>query len=342
MYADTALKKYHKYFAPFLTPSQTKRLFTRLERVSCNIAPINPATGNTQTSVRWKLDKANPNYASEKECREIFTALVEDLLGFLGVKKFKARGYLQTYSDKNIAKEDVSSFLNTSSRIGSLELPIDYKRPLREDGKHTKDNIYWFSPFTKIVNLRNWVGNENIVTKIQVKSYLTDRRQTGDYQTNREIRWETHPKSPQYASRGDCMLIEAKLLAQISIFVGAPDLPVDLIEVVEEVLGSKFVKDSFKCPISGKPIFFNEFYEKVASPVHGRSGFQVGHLNPLASTGRHIASNTSWITDLGNRVQGESSLEQITNDIFFMANFHKERQSLDWSEVESIAKKTQS
>lgn len=338
---EKLFKKYKSLFAPYLSEAQTKRLFVRLERIACNIAPLNANTGNTQTTTRWSLEKTNPNYATEKECFEIFVALIDDLLGFLSVKKYKSRGYLKTFAGNGIEKEDVIKFLNTSSRIGSLELPIDYKKRLKDGGRHQLDNIFWFSPFTEIVQLREWVGNENIITKIQVKSYLTDRRQTGDYQTNREIRWETHPKSPQHASRIDCMAIEAKLLAQISIFVGAPEIPKNLKEIVEKALEGKYKKDSFKCPISGKSIFYNEFIEKVSSPVHGRSGFQVGHLNPLASTGLHIAPNTSWITDLGNRVQGESSLEEITNDIFYMATFHKERLDIDWKEVESIAKKTQ-
>ena len=135
------------------------------------------------------------------------------------------------------------------------------------------------------------------------------------------------------------MLIESKLLGQILMFTGAPDIDEDRFSLIERAIDEKFQKDKFRCPISGKPIFYNEFFEKVGSPTHGKSGYQIGHLNPLASTGLHIAQNISWITDLGNRVQGDSSLEEITNDIFYMANFHKNRLKLDWKEVEEVSKK---
>ncbi len=337
------LSKYSQHFSEVLTNQQIRKLFDRLERISCKIAPLNSNTGNTQTINRWELNQSDPRYASEIQCRDIFIVLIEDLLTFLGLDKKEPRRLLKlSFSGTGINSVDLIKILNTTTRIGALELPIWYETALAGGGRHEKNNIYWFSRYKELDEIRNLVGDRLIITKIQVKAYLTDRRQTGDYQTNREVRWEGHPNSPQYASRTDCMLIEAKLLAQIFLFVGAPDLEETSISVIEKALVSKFKKDGFRCPISGKPIFYNEFLEKVTSPTHGRSGFQVGHLNPLASTGKHIASNTSWITDLGNRVQGESSLEEITNDIFFMADFHKERLEYSWEQVEVIAKKKES
>ncbi|MDD5710884.1 MAG: hypothetical protein PHV43_02165 [Candidatus Colwellbacteria bacterium] len=334
-------KKYEAALAGALTAGQLKRLLIRLERISCNIAPLNTATGNTHTIVRWQLPKESPHYATEDECERIFIVLMEDLLGLLGVKGHKPREVLNFFGERTLTKEEIVKILASSSRIGSLELPIEYKVALNEGGRHTSNNLFWYAPLIAVTNLRVWVKDPMIITKIQVKSFLTDRRQTGDYQTNREIRWETNPDSPQFATKTDCVGIELKLLAQISTFVGAPDLSENLVPIVEKALGQKFKKDSFKCPISGKPVFYNEFFEKVSSPVHGRSGYQVGHLNPLAVSGSHTAPNTSWITDLGNRVQGDSSLEEITNDIFFMAEFHKDRLGLDWDKVEEIVKKKQ-
>ena len=339
---DAILVKYQSDLSEFLSKPQTKKLLDRLERISCKIAPINTTTGNTQTIARWDLPKDNGNYAAPEECEKIFTVLIEDTLGFLGSAKYKSRKFLPIFGDKAPTKEIIASVLASSSRIGSLELPIEYKTPLNEGGKHVAENIFWYTPLESADALRTWVNAPLIATKIQVKAYLTDRRQTGEYQTNREIRWETYPNSPQFATKKDCIEIELKLLAQISTFVGAPDAPTELIPTIEKALGVKYKKDSFRCPISGKPIFYSEFYEKVASPVHGRSGYQVGHLNPLATSGSHNADNASWITDLGNRVQGDSSLEEITNDIFYMAQFHKDRLGLTWEKIEAIAKQKKS
>ena len=105
----------------------------------------------------------------------------------------------------------------------------------------------------------------------------------------------------------------------------------------EKALDNEFIKDSFRCPISGKEIMYDEFFERIENPVHGRSGYQVGHMDPIAGTGKHVSENTSWITDLGNRVQGEASLEDITNEIFYMAKFHKDRLGISWEEAETRA-----
>lgn len=338
-FKETLMEQFAQDLISILSERQIKKLFDRLERISCKISPLKQETGNTQTINRWELGLDSPHYATEAECKEIYTILAKDLVAFLNLRNDKPRELLSFFPGSDINANNLVRILQTTSRIGSLELPIWYKIPLENGGKHNQNNIFWMTPFIELDRIRQLVGDSMIITKIQVKAYLTDRRQTGDYQTNREIRWETHPNSPQFASRIDCMFIEAKLLAQIFLFTAAPNVESNDIKVLEKVLGSTFMKDGFKCPISGKPIFYNEFREKISSPTHGRSGFQVGHLNPLASTGKHIASNTSWITDLGNRVQGESSLEQITNDIFFMADFHKQRLDLSWDQVESIAKK---
>lgn len=336
---EELFEKYKEHLISFFSKSQINKLLTRLERISCKIAPLNTSTGNTQTIYRWELPQDSPQYASEEECKKIFDNLLNDLLGLLGVSDFEVHDYIKYSKEEIFNKESVIKMLEGSSRIGSLELPIDYKISLNKDGEHAHDNIFWCSPLKAINKLREWVDNKNIITKIQVKSYLTDRRQTGNYQTNREVRWEANPKSPQFAPRQDCFEIESKLLSQISTFVGAPDLPEELIPMVEKALGGKYEKNSFRCPISGKPILYNEFFEKVSSPTHGRSGFQVGHLNPLATTGGHNSGNVSWITDLGNRVQGDSSLEEIANEIFYMADFHRERLGLSWEKVDNVIKK---
>lgn len=325
---DDSLKlKYANLFKQFFTDRQVQKLLTRLERISFKIAPINTSTGNTQTVFRWELDPVNPQYATQQECEKIFTTLANDLLGCFGAHGYQSREPLQ------ITVEGIVETLQHSSRIGSLELPITYES-IEATPLHTVTNIVWTPPLADRHTLEEWLNNRTIITKIQVKAYLTDRRQTGGYQTNREVRWETHPHSPQFSTRKDCTEIVEKLIAQVATFTGAPEPPSDIIPVIERALGIPFAKNSFRCPISGKPINYDDFVTRVASPVHGRSGYQVGHMNPLASTGGHVASNISWITDLGNRVQGEESLDNITDEIFYMATFHKNRLGKDWSEVE--------
>ncbi|OGG30277.1 hypothetical protein A2971_00370 [Candidatus Gottesmanbacteria bacterium RIFCSPLOWO2_01_FULL_46_21] len=205
------IQKYSSKFSRILDVQQINRLLERLNRISNKIAPLSTDTGNTQTINRWELEKTNPHFASEEQCSDIYLALLDDLVAFLKITSAKPRYLLPFFSGEGITPKNLIATLNTSSRIGSLELPIWYKTDPIKGGKHQKDNIFWFSPYEDLEIIRKLVANKMIVTKIQVKAYLTDRRQTGDYQTNREIRWESHPNSPQYASRIDCMQIEAKL-----------------------------------------------------------------------------------------------------------------------------------
>ena len=128
-------------------------------------------------------------------------------------------------------------------------------------------------------------------------------------------------------------------------FDGAPEtlqslLPpqLDEVEFPSEVLPSALSPGSFRCPISGESISFADFLLSLERRTHGRSEYQVAHLIPLAQGGKHVVGNVSWITELGNRVQGESSLDEIVVQIFSMAYYHKERLGLRWEEVEERAR----
>ncbi len=68
-------------------------------------------------------------------------------------------------------------------------------------------------------------------SKITTKTYLTDRGQTGGHQTNREKRWEAHPKSVHFALYQNCLQVEYKLVVQILEFY---DFPINLIEILEK------------------------------------------------------------------------------------------------------------
>ncbi|XGB38433.1 MAG: hypothetical protein LVT47_08325 [Cyanobacteria bacterium LVE1205-1] len=72
-----------------------------------------------------------------------------------------------------------------------------------------------------------------------------------------------------------------------------------------------------RCPITLEPLVFQEFREELMNPTHGKSNFQVGHLNPLklddpnSLIAGHTAGNIAWISANGNRIQGSMSLEEV-------------------------------
>jgi hypothetical protein len=148
--------------------------------------------------------------------------------------------------------------------------------------------------------------------KIRVKTYLTDRALTGAHKTNREKRWEAHPDSVQFALRSTCVQIERVLVNQLCHFDGFPQ---DVRALLNEERLLLPMEVPARCPVTRLPLSLSEFEKATADPEHGRSSFQVGHLDPLKLEGNvwsngHRPDNISWISEDGNRIQGSLSLQE--------------------------------
>lgn len=271
------------------------------------IEPVNNQVTSTKVEVRWSDHlTGDVRFATYDTCYAIFENLLQKIACL-------------TDPDFSIIKE----FLENT--VVAYEMPIDYidryATPI-----HTVENVDLFLNDTvrTCTELRKFIRDTRrnpaanvfqtiLSDKIKVKTYLTDRALTGDYKTNREKRWEAHPNSVQYALRRDCMRIEIKLLLQIAMFEGCDR---GLVASMQE---AGLLPDSFsfvKCPITGDNIRYSEFANDALHPTHGRSAFQVGHLNPLKSSDTdgfygHTADNISWISENGNRIQGSLSLNEV-------------------------------
>lgn len=286
---------------------QLKAFRRSIVRNAFLIEPVNDQVTSTKVEVRWSnhLD-GDVRFASYDTC----FAILEKLL----------------YKIANLPDDDFSIIKEfTDNTVVPYEMPIDYinryATPI-----HTAENIDLFLDDTvrTCTRMRQFIRDTRrnpaaevfktiLDDKVKVKTYLTDRAQTGDYKTNREKRWEAHPNSVQYALRRDCMRIETKLLLQIAMFEGCDR---GLVASMQE---AGLLPDSFsfvKCPITGDNIQYSEFANDALHPTHGRSAFQVGHLNPLKSSDTdgfygHTADNISWISENGNRIQGSLSLNEV-------------------------------
>ena len=286
---------------------QLKAFRRSIVRNAFLIEPVNDQVTSTKVETRWSDRLSNDvRFASYDMC----VAILEKLLQKIA----------------NLSDEDFSiikEFLGNT--VIPYEMPIDYidryAAPL-----HTAENVDLFLDATvrTCTQMRQFVRDKRknpaanvfkkiLEDKVKVKTYLTDRAQTGDYKTNREKRWEAHPNSVQYALRRDCMRIETKLLLQIAMFEGCDTA------LVASMQEAGLLPDAFpfvKCPITGDNIQYLEFANDALHPTHGRSAFQVGHLNPLKSldtTGfyGHTADNISWISENGNRIQGSLSMDEV-------------------------------
>jgi hypothetical protein len=174
-----------------------------------------------------------------------------------------------------------------------------------------------------------------ICKKVELQVRRTPRRQTGLYKTNRECRWKLDPQHPDYTALDQIFPIEAKLLAQTLSFDGAQKAPDAVSMAASVVLGDKPEAGTYKCPISGKRMDFEALRQEADHPTHGRSKFHVGHIRPKARGGANTADNTYWVSDLGNRIQGDNTWQDTVKTIVEMAEYQrKERHgNISWNEL---------
>lgn len=289
-----------------LSPQEYAALKQGLIRNSFLIEPVNDEVTSTKVECRWSTRlMGDCRYADFNSCYDIF-------------KKLLLR--ISNLDESNFSA--IRNFLEFS--VIPYELPIDYIER-RNQNIHSVDNIDFFldEAVLKTIKLRKLLFTEDSQTctifktilsdKIKVKTYLTDRALTGEHKTNREKRWEVHPDSVQYALRRICFEIETTLLLQAARFQGCDSQFVQLL-TQSDLLERDF--ELFRCPITGEILRFEDFSAEVLHPTHGKSRFQVGHLNPLKATTHgecngHSAANISWISENGNRIQGSLSMEEV-------------------------------
>lgn len=300
----------------------SKTIISSLLRFSFYIEPVQkPKIETTKYDVRWSNELLNdPRYTSFEDCLVIFQEMFGKLIH-----------ELQNQENKQLIK-----FMINNTNV-SYEIPIDYISA-NVPHIHSLNNISWiFGTLPKsLVNLRiflmkssehNYTGMfKEVYKKIRTKTYLTDRVLTGMYKTNREKRWECHPNSVHFALRKVAWGIELKLITQICHFEGFPE---DLKGLLTKKGLISFDNNIVRCPITLEPLSFALFKAEVENTVHGKSSFQVGHMNPLKADDSgedvvgHTPENISWISEQGNRIQGSNSVDFIREIIVKIYNNYK-------------------
>lgn len=275
-------------------------------RASFFVEPVVlPDCTTTRFNTRWQLaDLSDPRSATTETC----VAMMNHLLGLVC-------SWIET---------DGAELLELMFKFNlvAYEMPIEYLS--RDVPVHRLENVGLIDPkiTRRVVKLRAALLNREdelsdvfqpvYKKKVAIKAYLTDRVLTGNHKTNREKRWEANPASVHFASRQACMEIEHSLISEICHFEGFPAHVLD--ELVDEGLIERGDRPR-RCPVTLQPLNFDEFAEEVLNPDHGRSSFQVGHMDPLKLDGNewsngHRSENIAWISADGNRIQGSLSVEQ--------------------------------
>lgn len=260
-----------------------------------------PAINTTRYRTRWgQRLSGDPRAASESASRDFLEASVSLLVSNL---------------ESQMARESLLSLLQNTQV--PAEIPLDYAERL-PSGIHAADNIEFIDLelLGRTAKLRKHLlkietsetkAMKLLYDKVQVKSYLTDRVLTGAYKTNREYRWEVSPKSVHFAFKRNCVEIESKLVLSVVQMAGFSS---EVKASLASELGSEMISDMTVCPITYEPLQYADLKRELIQPDHGKSSFQVGHLDPLKADGSHLAGNIAWVSNDGNRIQGDKSLDE--------------------------------
>ncbi len=315
------MSSFEKAVEGFSTKAK-EHVFKGLLRNCFLIELVKADVTSTKMEVRWaeRLDSDDPRWLSFDGCLELFTELMTRLA---------------SYSDRNKDKLFSEFYLKTAV---PYELPLDYVARDAESGIHRLNNLQWLPSDLplKVAGMRQFLMSlddarhrnffRKAYNKIQVKAYLTDRALTGVDKTNREKRWETHPRGVQFALHRECMDIEYRLINQICHFESFPG---SLKAVLKEKNLLEPLEEPFRCPITMEAFQFDTFEQGILEPIHGKANFQVGHLNPLKAESDdphvgHTALNISWISSDGNRIQGDMSLNEVRRIIIKIAKNYED------------------
>lgn len=278
---------------------------------------VNDDISSTKMETRWvikepkgkkqeEINESDPRFCLFEGCLQILLKLLSELQEVASDKE--KRNLLELYQKYNLIP---------------YELPLDYNRT--SDGSlshiHCCENLRWIwnREHQGTLKLRelllNPQKNKNhhrllstiLRDKLKVKTYLTDRVQTGPHKTNREKRWEVHPESVHFALRRTCFQIEQELIIQLCRFHCFPS------EIFTTLKSEGLVTEGtvFRCPVTLGPLSFEDLKKEVETPLHGKSNSQIGHLTPLKSQGEHAPVNVSWFSADGNRIQGDLTLTGV-------------------------------
>ena len=175
------------------------------------------------------------------------------------------------------------------------EIPLDYGsktiRPIHVPNNIVAIDSKLLDTTIKLRSLFNDSANEinqvmkKVYDKVRVKSYLTNRVLTGTHKTNREYRWEVSPDSVHFAFKRECMEIESSLVLAVINMQGFPG---DQRRTLSSSAGITLPLNLTTCPITLEEMSFDKLSSELINPNHGKSSFQVGHLDPLKNIGSHV------------------------------------------------------
>lgn len=364
-----------------LTAQQADKLQERLWKFSAYVRQPRKddrSCNKTPFFSRWDTDEKtsyltpkDPRYASQKECQNVYNALLALLLEAHGIlepssqaialveqmlnRSFQPQSLQCIHTREPISGNDIKRSIGyTTQRLGTYEISTSYRLELNAGGYHEHTNVGWMKPLHINYALRKALREhliasgapakaiKNALDKIQVKSYCTDKQTMPPFFSNRDVRWATWPNSAQYASHYQCAMIEMELMVELYEFAGAPTLTEELNLETQKIRGRPIVRENRQCFVTGKTLKYEDYVQAAINPSGGRSSYHVGHIVPLTRGGKHAWDNIQWMSDDGNRIQGNNILEEIEAKLVDAVKYHL-RRDISLEEIsEGLSEKAES
>lgn len=348
-----------------LSKTQLNKLHERLWAFSSRIRQPRKDDGKCNKTPffhRWDTNEvtshittSDARYASQNECKRVYMTLLALLLESYDViiipssrilsrferilsRPFQPQSLKCVHTGQAISVDDIKQALKYSTRgLGAYEIPVTYLQSLNEGGNHVHTNVGWMKPVHINYMLRQILYKHledyqvptkainKALDKIHVKSYCTDKVTMPPHYSNRNIRWATWPYGIQYASHYECAMVEMELMAELYEFVGAPKLDDQIALAIAAARGRPIAPGSLRCFVTGRYLEFDDYVKAAISPQGGRSKYHVGHILPLTRKGRHTPVNIAWMSDDGNRIQDNDTVEEIEAKLVDSVEYHLRR-----------------
>ena len=145
---------------------------------------------------------------------------------------------------------------------------------------------------------------------IERRAIRSGRRQTGEFQSNREPRWQLAAADPQYGTEVDCKIIELRLIGFLLAFSNPPAVDSGTVDLLtESYLGAEPISGSYCDSLLLEALDFETLAEESAQPRHGVSQIHLGHEDPTIQP-KHVPYNVAWRTHRSNLIQGNLTLRE--------------------------------
>jgi hypothetical protein len=158
-------------------------------------------------------------------------------------------------------------------------------------------------------SLREASVPDKLLRAIETRALRTGRKLTGDFQTNRQPRWQIPANWPQYGTEVDCKLILLRLFATLLEFDGAPSVGAAARHILEKRLGRPLVQNGFRDELLLEKVSYDEVVGEAQESTHGLSMIHIGHRDPTLKP-KHKPNNVEWRTHRSNLIQGNMTLPE--------------------------------